>query len=636
MRAGNPFTRFFSERNVSQQLRALFVITVLIPFLLIGTLVTRSAAEQARSDYEHLCESKAMQVRSVLTTTTIYLYDIYETFAGDEELSSLLSANYADAAQARSAFMTCGLFEKTLNSTAAISSLKLYVEEDILRQAESFYYYYPITEDVLCEDWYIQASSTRQNFWRVEPRTDSAGNQYWELNYYCRIPIPQRSSYAILVVTVSDNHLQSLIRSDDYDIYVSVNSDPVFFSSDRQYPGNAFPAEVSSSAAYYSSTGTMDILGSRMIASIQAFRPYITSDQIYILAADPNAFTYIHRLELACILPLAAALVLSAILIALYAGYFSSRTRTLRLAMHRVAHNDYAIVNSIQGKDELSAAFMDLKTMAATLKEQDAQMYEAQLREQLLINRQQEMELKLLTNQINPHFLYNALETIRMKALSEGNPDVAGAVKTLGKTMRYVLDNTLTSSVTLDRELDHVRNYLAIQQLRFGDRLNYRIDISHAPDPRSCEILPLLIQPLVENAVSHGLKDAGNDGLVVIRVRTEPEDRLLIEVTDNGAGMTPDELQHVITHMNTAPEAGSGHGIGLFNINSRVHLYYGEQYGLELTSHSSASADDPRGGFRVPYTVGGPQEEFSGESGNRCEPFLHGTRVILTIPLRTL
>src|SRR5699024_7047973 len=151
-----------------------------------------------------------------------------------------------------------------------------------------------------------------------------------------------------------------------------------------------------------------------------------------------------------------------AIIIWLYSGYFSARINTLRLAMYKVSNNDYEIVNSIQGDDELTAAFHDLKVMVENLKSAQAQIYQARLQEEMLLNQQQPMQMKLLAIQINPQFLYNTLETIRMKAFSQRNRDVANAIKLLGKSMRYVLSNTKTAATTLDKELDYIDTYLAI------------------------------------------------------------------------------------------------------------------------------------------------------------------------------
>lgn len=125
--------------------------------------------------------------------------------------------------------------------------------------------------------------------------------------------------------------------------------------------------------------------------------------------------------------------------------------------MHRASLGDYNIIEQFRGDDELSDTFKDLKLTVDAIHDKEAQFYEARIREQQLVNRQQQMEFEMLASQINPHFLYNTLETIRMQALSCGNRNVATSIKLLGKSMRYVLDNTGTSFTTLTKELEYIK-----------------------------------------------------------------------------------------------------------------------------------------------------------------------------------
>lgn len=582
MKLNQLYIKLFTKQKVGRQLMTLFTFT-LIPVLLVCYIAYGISYRQLTENYEHLIEARANQVRSVIVSTTLYLHDIYETVAADTELRDLLSKDYETARDAQSALNGYTEFRNALENTASLSSLKLYVDESVLGQDSPFTYYYPITSQVKESNWYARASQTKGNFWMSNTRTGQAGVEYWELNYYCHIPIPQTSSYAILVMSVSNDFLRNLIQNEGYEIYASVNSDPAFFSSNRQYAGNAFPISLEEGAGRYSYTGVTDVLGTEIMASVQTLIPYSTSDNIYILAADPLALDNIHHIRNIFIFITLFALLVSVLLIYLFSCYFSTRIQTLRLAMNKVSNNDYEIVNSIQGDDELSATFQDLKSMVEKLKETEAKIYQAQINEQIISNQQQQMELKLLANQINPHFLYNTLETIRMKAFAEGNREVATAIKLLGKSMRYVLNNTKTAATTLDKEIDYIRTYLSIQKLRFAERLNYTIRIVEPLDLTAYQILPLLIQPIVENAISHGLEDTGKVGHVILKLYKSGDDLLVADVFDNGIGMDEETLQRVTENL-SIPQPESEHGVGLYNINNRVRLFYGASYGLTIKS----------------------------------------------------
>lgn len=578
----NFYIKLFTKQNVGKQLHRLFIITILIPLLLAGSVIFTIFSVQLANKYENLCESKANHVRSVLVSTTIYLREIYEKLSTDETLRQLLSTDYSSAREAELAFNQYTGFTDTLKNTTTLSSIKLYADASVLKHETPFSYYHPITEDVKSLPWYRTSANTRNCFWQTTATPGKNDIVYWELNYYCHIPIPKTSSYAVLVMSVSDNYLRSLIREDEYNIYACVNDGPVFFSSDRKYGGKPFPVEITDSTGKLKKTGKISLFGKKAIASIQTLSPAETSDYLYVAVSSPKALPAIRNVRCLFLLITAFTLAISALLIYLFSEYFSARIQTLRLAMHKVARNDYEIVNSIQGDDELSATFRDLKLMVQKLKTDEARIYEAQIKEQQLSNQQQQMELKLLANQINPHFLYNTLETIRMKAFAEGNREVATAIKLLGKSMRYVLNNTKTTATTLDKELDYIKVYLAIQKMRFEERLEYSLTVDSTLDTKQCLILPLLIQPIVENAISHGLEPTGREGFISITVYQNNES-LIAEVFDNGQGLTEEELLDVVAHLDT-PRPNSDHGVGLYNINNRVHLYYGKQYGLRFRS----------------------------------------------------
>ncbi|MCR4735668.1 MAG: histidine kinase [Treponema sp.] len=196
---------------------------------------------------------------------------------------------------------------------------------------------------------------------------------------------------------------------------------------------------------------------------------------------------------------------------------------------------------------------------------------------------QMEMRYKMLSSQINPHFLFNSLETIRMKALSSGDKEVATMLRILASLLRYNL-SVEGKPVPLIKELDAIQNYLNIQHFRFGERVSY--DIVTTCDVQNIMILPLLIQPIVENSFLHGLENRVSGGFIYIFITNdvnEPDD-ILITVKDNGCGMDSDKIDSLMEKMNNPELHDESHSIGLTNVNSRIKLFYGEKYGLTIES----------------------------------------------------
>jgi two-component system sensor histidine kinase YesM len=169
-----------------------------------------------------------------------------------------------------------------------------------------------------------------------------------------------------------------------------------------------------------------------------------------------------------------------------------------------------------------------------------------------------------------------------MKALMEGNEEVANAIMMLGKSMRYVLENNQSSSTTLQKELDYIILYLSIQKLRFGDLINYTITVDPALDTKEYKILPLLIQPVVENALLHGLRKMDKPGHIQINI-IKNRMTVAFQISDDGCGISPEKIE-ALKHTMNEENRSDASSIGLRNIYQRIKLYYGTDYDIEIES----------------------------------------------------
>lgn len=187
-------------------------------------------------------------------------------------------------------------------------------------------------------------------------------------------------------------------------------------------------------------------------------------------------------------------------------------------------------------------------------------------------------ELKLLQAQINPHFLYNTLDAIVWMAEGGQDREVVAMVTALSEFFRTGLSEG-KDFIMIREEEAHIRSYLSIQEFRYADILDYEIEVD--PKVYDCRILKLTLQPLVENALYHGIKNKRGRGM--IRVRIAPDgDRILLVVSDNGIGMDEQELTLLRSKLSgTAPHEG---GFGLENVNERIRLNYGPEYGITFES----------------------------------------------------
>lgn len=186
-------------------------------------------------------------------------------------------------------------------------------------------------------------------------------------------------------------------------------------------------------------------------------------------------------------------------------------------------------------------------------------------------------ELNALQAQINPHFLYNTLDSIIWMAEGGNTKDVVLMTSSLAKLLRKSISNR-RELVTLEEETEYTRSYLIIQKMRYKDKLEYHIDVD--PCIVDVEVIKLIIQPLVENAIYHGIKYKEGKGSISVSARYE-EDEIVIRVTDDGNGMTQEQLSHIFDER----EVDTLHnGVGVRNVQKRIQLYYGGEYGITYES----------------------------------------------------
>lgn len=208
-------------------------------------------------------------------------------------------------------------------------------------------------------------------------------------------------------------------------------------------------------------------------------------------------------------------------------------------------------------------------------------------------------EINALQSQINPHFLYNTLDSIRGQALAEGVDEIAEMTEALATYFRYTISQK-RNIVSLEDELKNVDNYLVIQKYRFNNKISLcKIFDEEDQGLFECSLPKLTLQPVVENAIYHGLETKFGPGTVTIRAyRTQK--RLVISVSDDGIGMSQQKLDKLNTNLrgktpvsktNIVNPGEQNTGIGLINVNDRIKLYYGDLYGISVSSTEGVGTD---------------------------------------------
>ncbi len=237
----------------------------------------------------------------------------------------------------------------------------------------------------------------------------------------------------------------------------------------------------------------------------------------------------------------------------------------------RIRREEFSPVDDEDARDEMHSLIESFNAMSAHIRRLIEEVYQKNLL-------QAQTEMQLLRSQINPHFVYNTLETIRAAALMQGSAELADMAALLGKTLRYGVTQQ-AEPVTIEQELSNLRDYIALQQMHFHGRLTVAVNVE--PQLHACYIIKLLLQPLVENAIYHGMSMTEGEGLIRVLGYAEGDD-VVFTVVDDGIGIAPDELARLQDYVDGRNDAFTS--IGLRNTNRRIRLYYGGGYGLTIRS----------------------------------------------------
>lgn len=595
---------FFHNATIKRQLYTIYTAVVVVPILLLGTFLMMYIYHMMVNYYMDLLKADNYRVRTVLFDITMEVYGISKDISFDDGVRRILAEEFDRRQAYVSAVDSNAVLSQYAETYAEVSKIEIYTDNPFLSDYKLFK---RTSEEIESTKWYQQALSKAGVFWMQIPWEDGYRDSKWELCLVKRIQLINSPYHAVLVIHIDENYLRMWADSNEYISVMSVDRGPVFYSSERKLVGKAQPGNVDYDAPYFRYTGLTDVDEQKCFIDISMFRAYQSSSRVYLCTLNPKGYYNIRSILYLSGAIILTALVIPGIMIHIFTRYFTNRVNTLRQQMHKASTQDYELLDNFRGRDELSEAFEDLQVMVQNIKEQEAKTYEAQLKEQELMIRQQEMEFKMLASQINPHFLYNTLETIRMKALTAGDKEAATATKLLGKSMRYVLENTGTSFTTLQEELNHLDEYMEIQRLRFGDRVRYEKNVEEGLELSKYNILPLLLQPMVENAIIHGMEEIDEGGKIILSVYTKKiGDRqlLVIDVDDNGCGMDEETLGKLRRNIEVRDMSRS-RSIGLYNINQRMKLHYGDGYRIHIYS-------EPGQGTRIRLLI--PTDEGDDET----------------------
>lgn len=288
------------------------------------------------------------------------------------------------------------------------------------------------------------------------------------------------------------------------------------------------------------------------------------------VAYSDELITNKQQLQLSFLTLSLFSLVIAILISYLIARKLSMPIRRLQENMKQVERGNFDVQAEVSSSIELSNLSRTFNFMVKQIKELLSQIVQEQ-------ETKRKLEINALQSQINPHFLYNTLDSIVWMAEGKKSEEVVLMTSALAKLLRSSISNG-QELVPIRTEIEHISNYLTIQRMRYKHKLEFYI--SAPSDLQHFLTLKLLLQPLVENAIYHGIKNKEGTGIVSISVERK-ENCILFVVRDNGVGMNRETLQNILQDKGVTRD---GRGLGIYNVHKRIQLYFGPEYGLRYES----------------------------------------------------
>ncbi|WP_249900384.1 sensor histidine kinase [Paenibacillus sp. PK3_47] len=576
--------RFYHNWSVTSKFVIIFVSILFVSLLLTGYTLYRQAAESAIEQAQVIMEQNLLQTKTSIEEKVKMTENISQIIAFDSRIQTLLDSNFTNESFQLQDYRdnVAPSIDNIMRQNPYIHSIHVYMSNPQIPELyggyDGFFSISRIEDDEnyrsLLDDNTIKSewrSIHKEKLLLVRPDVSPVADVF---SYNRKIYSFHDFGIAGLVeIEITEGELFKPVRDS-----VSGNIGDVYIADGEGVIVSDHVAE-----AYRASAEQMGleewISGESVntLAEVNGSRSIVIS----IPLAGPSlriigVFPVSHVVEkvqdslYTTLFVLAAALLVLSLLVYFVTVKLLSRMKMLLKAMKQVREDSLGVSVPVTGNDEFSQMTHSFNHMTTRIHDLVERVYKSELLER-------EAEVKALESQINPHFLYNTLATISWVARKANAPDVTRISDSLAKFYRLVL-NKGSSETLVANELEMVKAYLVIQKFRFEERFDTVFEIED--EVGEYVTLKNILQPLVENALVHGIDPKRSHGTIIIKAGVE-DGRVVLRIIDDGVGMTARRLADV---REQRPLESAGSGYALANITSRLRSHYGEEHRLELFS----------------------------------------------------
>lgn len=576
LKDSNPIKKILGI-TFGRRMFLIYLVGGLLPLMLIMSFLisgTREILVQQAEDTEMVeletIKRQLLEHQNILTTMSQYFYF-------DSKLEEIAQKNYTDYQEQVDDFKNYTAFldyQKYYNNL--ISSISVFLENDTIKGNLDFVV---VDEEEEAQEWYQRVTNKGGVVWTYLPHVVYGYDHALALTRM--IKTKKGEDVGVLVIYMQMERLQEQTYEREGSFYITLNGETVLTEKSDSLSYEKIKDQLPDGSVE-EWQGHLEIDGKECVVTCKNVKQAKTQDYLQIVSVKmlDDILREANRQNRKSFYLSIASMIFAVIIIMVTSYFFGKRIDRFREQMQKAAEGNFELEKKLGGNDEISQLYDYLGIMIYNIQKLLAEIYQEKLHAEQLKTKQKDAEFKMLTSQINPHFLYNTLETIRMKARVNKQYEIEELVKMLAKILRNNI-RAGEKDVSIRSEMELVGYYLKIQQYRFGDRISYQIQMQEEIGDNM--ILPLILQPIVENSIIHGLEKKEEPGMITIAANAEGED-IQITVMDDGIGMEEDTLHTLRTEMNSMHLKGEH--IGVCNVNHRIKLRYGKEYGITVESES--------------------------------------------------
>lgn len=534
--------KWFAAQKLQTKIMLWYVIFALLPMILITAYFYFYTSRLMLDSLNENLDIQTWQIAWDLDDATGDLYTISNLLYMDETLWSYLMADYSGRGYEDLYLYVDGLFSNIRMLYPKISGLSVLSTNETLPRDN--YYFYVLDQEMLEE--YGEELTQAGSVLRMYPTKDGELCFFRFMNRY---ETGKNRNY--LMICVDSGIIGQILDNGDSDLTVLlVDGDGFIQISNRpELAGKAF-------------------------SSLDLHRQVVREQETdfcgrLVLYTDSRVFEGPLRqasLQILLLFFLSSGLAFAAI--TRYSGHFQKNVERVLNGANLISLGDFSYKIPETGTDEIGRIAASINTLGERIRTTIEESYEKELKRQI-------SERNQLQEQINPHFLYNALSSISSMALNHQDPETSRAIVYLADFYRISL-NRGNQELTIREELRLLESYMKIQQVRFGSGIELEYDLDESLLEH--KIMKLTLQPIVENSIHHGRTDDSDSFHILIRLY-QAEGKTILEVIDDGTGIPPDKMMELQDSMDQ-----SIGGYGLRNVNLRIRLQYGPEYGISMES----------------------------------------------------